>query len=311
MRSGARALARWIDSSIHAVSLTSPTKALAVPPAAVISSTTDAAASALMSVTSTLAPLAARVCATARPIPDPAPVTIAERSATSYTAMSIPFLIRRDRDEAAPADGGGAGAPAVGQPERLSLFDNCRRPSCIPGQSDWALLMRLPQDRRGHPHAPPPPRNVTTRIPRAPSGGIHKSPLLIPQPGGGSSLSWRELAALFRWGAQPGDDVEPTSRSSSISHGSPAMRGGFEVIRVNAVTHGVAYPGGSVDARALSSLGPGVVWVKGPIGRSGGVLPRNGCVNDLRSPSPRAVMPASVKRTPVHWAPVAVENGSS
>lgn len=87
MRSGARVFASSTDDAIQALSVASPTEASAVPPAARISSTTAFALSALRSFTTTAAPLRARRRAVERPIPLPAPVTIAERFATSYWAM--------------------------------------------------------------------------------------------------------------------------------------------------------------------------------------------------------------------------------
>jgi hypothetical protein len=64
-------------------SVTSPAKATATPPSAVIRSATARACSSTRSTTSTEAPEAASTSATEAPIPEPAPVTIAERSATS------------------------------------------------------------------------------------------------------------------------------------------------------------------------------------------------------------------------------------
>ena len=57
--------------------MTLPTAAIAAPPADVISSTTDAASDASRSFTVTSPPSAARPSAVARPIPLPAPVTMA------------------------------------------------------------------------------------------------------------------------------------------------------------------------------------------------------------------------------------------
>src|SRR5208337_2075772 len=73
--------------SANSWSVTSPTRLAAVPPAAWISSTTAFTLTSLMSVTRTAAPLAASRRAIACPIPEPAPVTIAERPPTSYVAM--------------------------------------------------------------------------------------------------------------------------------------------------------------------------------------------------------------------------------
>src|SRR4029077_16828705 len=65
--------------------------ASALPPAFWISSTTDAAASPLMSINTTCAPSAANKSDASRPIPEPAAVITATRSARS-PAMSFPSL---------------------------------------------------------------------------------------------------------------------------------------------------------------------------------------------------------------------------
>ena len=83
IRSGARRFAASTEASIQARSVTSPTDASARPPASVISATTDVAWSPSRSFTITAAPLSASRMAIARPMPLPAPVTIAERPETS------------------------------------------------------------------------------------------------------------------------------------------------------------------------------------------------------------------------------------
>src|SRR5271166_3513538 len=87
MRSGPSSPAAATQRSANSWSVTSPTRLAAVPPAAWISSTTAFTLTSLMSVRRTAAPLAASRHAIARPIPEPAPVTIAERPPTSYVAM--------------------------------------------------------------------------------------------------------------------------------------------------------------------------------------------------------------------------------
>jgi hypothetical protein len=84
MRSGASVFASSTELAIQSVSVASPTDASAVPPAARISSTTAFACSAFRSLTTTAAPFWASRRAVERPIPLPAPVTIAERFETSY-----------------------------------------------------------------------------------------------------------------------------------------------------------------------------------------------------------------------------------
>jgi len=92
MRSGPSSLAAATQRLANSWSVTSPTRLTTVPPAAWISAATDLTPTSLMSATRTAAPLAARRRATARPIPEPAPVTIAERSPTSYVAIQAPNL---------------------------------------------------------------------------------------------------------------------------------------------------------------------------------------------------------------------------
>ena len=94
MRSQASIAAAAI-SPTRASSVTEPAKPIASPPASVTSRATFAAASAFMSLTTTLAPSRESSSACDRPNPPPAPVTIATRPAslisTPSDASSIPF----------------------------------------------------------------------------------------------------------------------------------------------------------------------------------------------------------------------------
>ncbi len=68
-------------------SLRSPVTATAMPPASLISSTTARTPSALRSAATTRSPWAAKVSAVARPMPEPAPVTMTPRP-SSPSAMN-------------------------------------------------------------------------------------------------------------------------------------------------------------------------------------------------------------------------------
>src|ERR1039457_4251643 len=89
MRSGPSLPAAATERSANSWSVTSPTRLAATPPARWFLATTVFAPTWLRSVTRPAAPLAASRRAIARPIPEPAPVTIAERPSTSYVAMYL------------------------------------------------------------------------------------------------------------------------------------------------------------------------------------------------------------------------------
>src|SRR5262249_50972456 len=69
--------------------VTLPTQAVATPPEALIELTTPSATSPSRSLTTTCAPCSANKVATARPMPRPDPVTIADLPSSSFIFVSI------------------------------------------------------------------------------------------------------------------------------------------------------------------------------------------------------------------------------
>src|SRR4051812_17910885 len=205
IRSGANSFAAATARTCHSGSDASPARPFAVPPAAVSSSTTESTASPLRSVTSTAAPFAASRVAMARPMPEPAPVTIADRSATSYVAMgyllgSVPHPFRRDSPDAIrrpweaperrerPSGSGNRGfsrfsgassawAPALESPSLL-LSEHAPRDSFIRGRTRPAAV------RSGHDRGGPPRGGRRGRPGRAGRpGGCDRAPVLGPRAG--------------------------------------------------------------------------------------------------------------------------------